>query len=256
MIYRFDISLIKKYHSKSQIVRVLTEDWVLRNFNCPICGKLKIEAYPNNYPAGDFFCKNCKSDFELKSKESISGKLPNIITDGAYKTMIERITSYRNPNFLFLTYKDYEVSNFILIPNHFFTPSIILKRKPLSNTAKRAGWIGCNIDISKIPDAGKIFIIKDQIETDSKEIINKYAKIKSLKKTNIESRGWLLDIIACIEKINTEEFSLSQIYAFENELKLKHPENNFINDKIRQQLQYLRDKGFIKFLERGNYKKL
>ncbi|WP_366793571.1 hypothetical protein [Treponema denticola] len=87
-------------------------------------------------------------------------------------------------------------------------------------------------------------------------MINKYAKIKSLKKTNIESRGWLLDIIACIEKINTEEFSLSQIYAFENELKLKHPENNFIKDKIRQQLQYLRDKGFIKFLGRGKYKKL
>ena len=83
MIYRFDISLIKKYHSKSQMVRVLTEDWVLRNFSCPICGKLKIEAYPNNYPTGDFFCKKCKSDFELKSKESISGKVPNIITDGA-----------------------------------------------------------------------------------------------------------------------------------------------------------------------------
>ena len=46
------------------------------------------------------------------------------------------------------------------------------------------------------------------------------------------------------------------MYAFENELKLKHPENNFIKDKIRQQLQYLRDKGFVKFLERGKYKKL
>ncbi|WP_255804714.1 DpnI domain-containing protein [Treponema putidum] len=49
-MYQFDISLIKKYHNKSQIVRVLTEDWVLKNFNCPICGKFKIEAYPNNYP--------------------------------------------------------------------------------------------------------------------------------------------------------------------------------------------------------------
>ncbi|UTC63758.1 restriction endonuclease [Treponema sp. OMZ 788] len=256
MIYRFDLSLIKNYHSNSQKIRVLTEDWVLRNFNCPICGKSKIEAYPNNYPAGDFFCKNCKSDFELKSKESSSGKLPNIITDGAYTTMIERITSSKNPNFLFLTYKEYEVSNFILIPNHFFTPSIILKRRPLSNKARRAGWVGCNIDISRIPDSGKIFIIKNQIETDSKEIITKYAKIKTLKKKNIESRGWLLDTITCIEKINSPEFSLSQIYAFEEELKLKHPENNFIKDKLRQQLQYLRDKGFIQFLGRGNYKKL
>ena len=31
--------------------------------------------------------------------------------------------------------------------------------------------------------------------------------------------------------------------------------NNFIKDKIRQQLQVLRDKGMIDFMSRGKYKK-
>lgn len=60
----------------------------------------------------------------------------------------------------------------------------------------------------------------------------------------------------CVEKIPTKDFTLNQMYAFENELKVKHPENNFIKDKIRQQLQYLRDKGFIEFVTPGHYKKI
>ena len=155
-----------------------------------------------------------------------------------------------------MTYKNYSVSNFILIPNHFFTPRIIEKRKPLAPTAKRAGWVGCNIDISSIPESGKIFIVKNNVELNHEDVIKKYAKTKSLKTSNIESRGWLLDTLSCVEKIPEKEFSLNQIYSFENELKIKHPENNFIKDKLRQQLQYLRDKGFIEFLGNGHYRKI
>jgi type II restriction enzyme len=32
------------------------------------------------------------------------------------------------------------VNNFFVIPKYFFIPEIIEKRKPLSETAKRAGW--------------------------------------------------------------------------------------------------------------------
>jgi type II restriction enzyme len=126
----------------------------------------------------------------------------------------------------------------------------------LASTARRAGWTGCNIDISTIPDSGKIFIIKDHVEIAHEEVINKYAKTKLLKTSNLESRGWLLDTLICVEKIKENEFSLNQIYAFEGELKMKHSENNFIKDKLRQQLQYLRDRGFIEFLGNGRYKKI
>ncbi|MBQ5610075.1 MAG: hypothetical protein IIU83_00600 [Fibrobacteraceae bacterium] len=65
-----------------------------------------------------------------------------------------------------------------------------------------------------------------------------------------------MDILICIEKIPDKDFSLNQVYHFENELKMKHPTNNFIKDKIRQQLQYLRDKGFIEFVSPGHYRKI
>ena len=45
-------------------------------------------------------------------------------------------------------------------------------------------------------------------------------------------------------------------YELRNKLKVKYPNNNFIKDKIRQQLQVLRDKGIIEFVGRGNYKKV
>ena len=47
------------------------------------------------------------------------------------------------------------------------------------------------------------------------------------------------------------------IFAFENYLSRrseKHPENKHVKDKIRQQLQFLRDKGYLKFLDRGKYR--
>ena len=74
------------------------------------------------------------------------------ITDGAYGTMIERITSNNNPDFFFMSYSKAElkVRDFILIPKHFFVPDIIEKRAPLAPTARRAGWTGCNILINKV----------------------------------------------------------------------------------------------------------
>ncbi|WP_018676257.1 DpnI domain-containing protein [Riemerella columbina] len=110
MDLRFDIELSKKYKSKSQIVRVLTENWVLNNSYCPSCGNSFLTEFENNRPVADFFCKNCREEFELKSKK---GKFPKIITDGAYETMISRVNSQNNPNFFFITYtKDWSVNNF------------------------------------------------------------------------------------------------------------------------------------------------
>ncbi|WP_333667591.1 DpnI domain-containing protein, partial [Flavobacterium sp.] len=152
MNLKFETELANGYTSNSQIARVLTESWVKQNSYCPNCGEKPLNEFENNRPVADFHCLKCSEEFELKSK---SGKFSNTITDGAYDTMIQRITSDTNPNFFFLTYsKDLTVDNFLIIPKQFFTPEIIIKRKPLSETARRAGWTGCNIDISKVSELG------------------------------------------------------------------------------------------------------
>ncbi|GAA4033207.1 type-2 restriction enzyme DpnI [Flavobacterium cheonhonense] len=254
MDLRFNLALAEGYKSNSQIARVLTEGWVKQNSYCPSCGEKPLNDYENNRPVADFHCLKCSEEFELKSK---AGKFSNTITDGAYNSMIQRITSETNPNFFFLTYdKNLTVNNFLIIPKQFFTPDIIIKRKPLSETAKRAGWIGCNIDISKVSELGKIFLINNSKIINPENVQTAFNKTIFLRNKSQESKGWLLDILNCIESIPKTEFNLADIYSFEDKLKQKHPNNNFIKDKIRQQLQYLRDKGIIEFNGRGTYKKV
>lgn len=250
----FDTKIASEYTSLSQKVRVLTENWVDRQIYCPNCGHLEIDKYENNKPVADFFCSNCREDYELKSKKNSIGAK---IVDGAYRTMIERLQSTNNPNFFLLDYnlKNYKVQNFIVIPKHFFIPEIIEKRKPLSENARRAGWIGCNILLQSIPRSGKIFYIKNGYPENKRDVLKNWQKTLFLRKLNkIDLRGWTLDVMNCIDKLNKKEFILEDVYKFENILGQKHPENKHVKDKIRQQLQFLRDGGYLEFLNRGKYR--
>jgi len=255
MELRFDTSLIKGYKSASQIARVLTEDWLARNMYCPICGEKSIKRAEPNAPVKDYICNNCKAQYELKSKKEKSDNYTSKVNDGVYRTMIDRITSLDNPSFFFMHYDCYEVNNLIIVPKCFFTPEIIEKRAPLPEKARRSGWEGCNILLKKVPEFAKIPIIKNGISIDSKIVCKEYNRVYSLKTNNMESRGWLMDILSCIERLDAT-FTLKNMYEFVKELSIKHPNNNNIEAKIRQQLQFLRDKGFIDFTARGNYKKI
>ena len=44
------------------------------------------------------------------------------------------------------------------------------------------------------------------------------------------------------------------MYEFETVLAKQHPDNKHIKDKIRQQLQILRDRNYIQFIGRGEYR--
>lgn len=245
--------LAEGYSNPSQKIRVITEDWVGRQVYCPNCGNLDIGKYKNNKPVADFFCASCREDYELKSKkELINAK----ITDGAYRAMIGRLQSANNPNFFLLHYNlfNFSVQNFFVVPKHFFVPDIIQKRKALSKTARRAGWIGCNILLQNIPLAGKVYFVKEGKIEPRESVISNWQKTLFLKEEKeIGAKSWLLDIMRCIEKCRKKRFSLDEVYAFENFLHKNHPENKHIKDKIRQQLQVLRDKGYLKFIERGLY---
>jgi len=250
----FDLKLLENYKSASQKIRVLSEDWVKTSVFCPNCGNSKIDKYENNNPVGDFYCSDCKEDYELKSKQNSIGLK---IVDGAHRTMIERLESNHNPNFFFLSYNlsNFKVENFLVIPKHFFVPEIIEKRKPLSSTARRAGWVGCNILLNSIPETGKIFFIKNKIVEPKSKILSEWQKTLFLREEKeISAKGWLLDIMRCIDKLNKREFLLDDVYKFDNELNKLHPKNNYIKDKIRQQLQFLRDKGYLSFIGNGKYK--
>lgn len=244
--------IAEQYRSASQKIRVITENWVDTEIFCPNC-KHDITSYENNRPVADFYCKNCEEEYELKSKKNSIGKK---IVDGAYKTMIERLQSQNNPNFFFLNYEldNYEIVNFAVIPKHFFVPDIIEKRKPLSENARRVGWVGCNILLNNIPKSGKIFYIKNRQIKSKENVFESWQKTLFLREEKeISAKGWLLDVMRCIDKLGKQDFTLTDVYAFEGELSKLHPSNRHVKDKIRQQLQILRDKGYLKFVSRGCY---
>jgi type II restriction enzyme len=252
---KLTLSLVmaNNYSSGSQQIRVLTESWVNASAFCPNCGN-SLSQFENNTPVADFYCNRCLEEYELKAKNGNVGKK---IVDGAYSTMIERLKSDNNPNFFFLTYdrSTFEIRNFLTIPKYFFIPNIIEKRKALSPTARRAGWVGCNIDVSNIPELGKIFYVQNGVVKSKNEVLDKWSKTEFVKATdNVEAKGWLLDVLVCVERIKKQDFSLDEVYAFEGQLKAKHPSNNNVKAKIRQQLQFLRDKGLIEFTGRGHYR--
>jgi len=66
-------------------------------------------------------------------------------------------------------------------------------------------------------------------------------------------RGWAVDVLMGMRAMRKREFTLTQVYKLERLLSKKHPNNKHVRAKIRQQLQVLRDRGYVKFTEPGHY---
>jgi len=250
-----DFELAKEYKSPSQIIRVITESWVGSEIYCPSCGS-SINKFKNGQPVADFFCPSCNEEYELKSKKSNIG---NKIVDGSYKKMIERLKDSNNPNFFFLNYNFIfsKVTNFFVVPKHFFVPQIIEKRKALPPGTRRAGWVGCNIILQQVPKKGRIFYLKDGKVQPKNKVLEDWKKTLFLREEKqLTVKGWILDVMKCIDKLNKEEFALEEVYRFEEELQAKHPDNQHIQAKIRQQLQLLRGKSYLEFIGGGHYRLL
>jgi type II restriction enzyme len=246
----FDISSFD-YKSRTQLVRAASEDWFSRKMYCPNCLS-GLKRAPANSKTLDFSCSLCDHAFELKSH---ARRIPGTVPDGAYETMISSIESALAPDFFFLSYdpESWNVTDLIVVPRFFLSRSSIRKRPPLKKTARRAGWVGCDILVRQIPDAGRISMIHEGEYLEPKKVMKDFRSADFLDKKNEKAKGWFSDVLLCIQSYKCN-FTLSEFYLdHADKLQELHPENRHIRDKIRQQLQILRDRGFIRFLGRGNY---
>jgi type II restriction enzyme len=241
------------YKSPSQRARVATETWGSDNLYCPNCAENRLDCTPPNTPTVDYVCCECKSAFQLKSQGS---PLSFRIVDAAYGSVRDAIRSNRTPNLFVMHYdrKDWSVCNMIMIPNFAFSMSAIEKRKALGPKARRAGWVGCNILLGRIPADAKIPIVAEGCAISSSEVRKQYARLRPLEALTSENRGWTLDVLNAVRGLGMSDFTLSDVYALEPSLGQLHPQNRHVRDKIRQQLQVLRDLGLLLFLGRGHYR--
>lgn len=244
---------LANYTSAAQRARISSESWAARELYCPCCTSNSLDTLPGNTPVINFRCPDCESGFQLKSGASA---FRSRLIDGAYAQMHAAILQGRTPNLFLLHYRfnPLAVASLIFIPDFAFTLSALECRPALAATARRAGWVGCNILLNRIPADARIHLVKDHRPISAVEARRAFRKLKPLSSIKAEKRGWTLDMLNAVRSLNKSDFTLAEVYAHEDSLAELHPNNSHVRPKIRQQLQVLRDLGILEFLGAGSYR--
>jgi type II restriction enzyme len=214
---------LDRYKSASQRARIGTESWGAANFFCPACNSPRLNVAPRNTVAVDYFCPSCESPFQLKSQ---SKPLGGRIVDAAYSEMKRAILEDRTPNLFVLHYDldTWAVRTILLVPHFAFALSAVERRKPLAPTARRAGWVGCNILLDKIPVHARIPIVNEGTPQASQQVRASYNRLRPLEKLQVEKRSWTLDVLQVVQSLGKLEFTLADVYAHAAALAKLHPQ--------------------------------
>lgn len=241
------------YKSLPQKARILTEEWGAHNLYCPACPSNRIAREPNNREAVDFTCPDCRAQFQLKASQNPIGCK---IADAAYEAMRRALLSDSFPHLLVMHYSmdALKVFDVLMVPRHFLSLSAVEPRNPLAPTARRAGWVGCNIVLRNVPPDGRISVVKNGTVYPKDDVRERFQASRGLSRIETSRRGWVVDTLRALRSLNELEFDLSEAYRFENTLSVLHPHNRRVRAKIRQQLQALRDLGYLTFLGGGRYR--
>jgi type II restriction enzyme len=167
---------------------------------------------------------------------------------------MSRILDGSVPTLMMLERNDaWEIQSLTAIHHLFLTPDVIEKRKPLSPTARRAGWVGCNIRLDLISPDAQVAIVGKGRPNEPKLVRESFRRFEQLRIIEPSNRGWATLTLRVIRSFGRDTFNLDDLYGQENQFAKAYPGNRNIRAKIRQQLQVLRDLGLIAFLGRGAY---
>jgi type II restriction enzyme len=100
----------------------------------------------------------------------------------------------------------------------------------------------------------RIPIVLNGTPQNASVVRERFRRLAPLRNFSVEKRGWTLDVLNVVRSMSRQEFSLADVYAFEIQLSRLHPDNRHVRDKIRQQLQVLRDMDLLEFLGGGDYR--
>lgn len=249
-----DLSAATGYTSSLQISRVLSEGWFRRNGFCLACDCEALEPTANNTKACDFVCGVCSGTYELKTFRRKPAKR---LIDGAYGALVSRLQRGAAPTLMLLERSpSWAISGLTAIHPLFLTPDIVEKRRPLSSTARRAGWVGCNIRLDLMGTDAAVEIIKDGVALPRESVRQQFRRLDRLREVPLERRGWTTLTLSVLRALHRSEFALAEIYSREHLFSSVYPRNRNIRAKVRQQLQVLRDLGYLEFCGAGTYRLL
>ncbi len=249
-----DMALAQEYKSPSQRARVLSEGWFGKNAYCLACDADELRKTPANTKATDFICPKCSHCYELKA---FKGRKPRVLNDGAFGTMMEKIHCGTAPTLCLMERTEgWVVRGLTAIHSSFVLPEVIVKRRPLKASARRRDWVGCNIRLDQIDAGADVTVVDAGVVQPVETVRRRFQRFLPLAKKSVEQRGWTLLTLGMVRKLGKAEFALQEMYGLEAEFGRAYPQNHHVRDKIRQQLQILRDLGVLAFVGRGEYKLL
>ena len=133
--------------TNKQLLGDFGENLIIKKFNCPKCKRLKsLKKLPPNFKCADIICGFCGYLAQVKTKTvSDIEKFPSQVLGAAWRPQKERMDAgIYFPLFVILK-KERKYSVFYL-SSDLQTEEMFIKRKPLSKSAKRAGWQGFYFD--------------------------------------------------------------------------------------------------------------
>jgi type II restriction enzyme len=140
------------WKSESRIVGEACEYYIKNNIKCVRCDDNNFEKCKPNEQSKDLICISCNQKYQIKAKCATQKQVNNIKNKNSFNTIGgEYSTTLKNINdqidYLIILYEkqSYKIINIFYIKNENINSNCIMPRKPLSITAKRAGWQGCNI---------------------------------------------------------------------------------------------------------------
>ena len=146
------------WKSQSRIMGQAAEDWCEDNFKCYQCGD-RFRQYPNNEAGKDLYCPTCGLDVQVKAGKSrkkggkngeyrINGNGVLKIIGADYKQTLSKV-KVENIDYMFVGYccETYDITFLKGITHSEMNESFIVRRNRLSQTARRAGWVGCYLVI-------------------------------------------------------------------------------------------------------------
>ena len=136
-------------------------DWgeiqVTKKCSCPKCKKTKtLKKLPPNFKCVDIICDFCGFLAQVKTKTvNDVEKIPKKILGAAWGPQKERMDAgIYFP--LYIVLKNEKKSAIYYLPVDYQDREVFEARKPLSSTAKRAGWQGYYFNLTRLIDEGMI----------------------------------------------------------------------------------------------------
>lgn len=134
--------------TEKQVLGRWGEKLVAKKYACPRCKRFfTLRRLPANFKCADIICDFCGYLEQVKTiSVSDVSVVPKSILGAAWKPQQERMKAgIYFP--LYLVLRSGTESAVYYLPTEFQLPRMFKKRKPLSKTARRAGWQGFTYNI-------------------------------------------------------------------------------------------------------------